>query len=171
MLEKIGSSVEGFLTNYGASFLMMVIAGFCVALVVELSVKKAFIWLEEKLAGKDKVLAALDVAKMSVIFLVTLILTFVSVKLLLVSEMALPGNKALAPFWFVIIYLAQYIFSMYGIKGLLKWLKTPVEEKEPKVKKEKPKKVNPVEGFTRISRNCYKDPATGKFYDKKGNQL
>ncbi len=85
---------------------------------------------------------------------------------------AASGQQGSGPFWFGIIYLCQYIFSMYGIKALFKIKdREPKEKKvrEPKQKKEK--KPNPVEGMKKISRNCYKDEATGSFYDRKGNKL
>jgi len=163
--EKIGKAIENFLSAYGSSFLVMVLAGLLIAVIIELAVKKAFKWLEEKFGD----VKWLDVSKMSVIFVVTIALCAISTKLILTGELPLPGNRALAPFWFGIIYLCQYIFSMYGIKSLFK-----IKEKEPKekkVKEPKPKKVNPVEGMKKIGRNCYKDPVSGNFFDRKGNQL
>ena len=168
MLEKVGKAIENFLSAYGSSFLVMVLAGLLVAVIIELAVKKAFAWLEERFGD----VKWLDVAKMSVIFVVTIALCAVSTKLILAGELPLPGNRALAPFWFGIVYIAQYVFSMYGIKALFR-----IKEKEPKEKKvkgpkpKKEKKPSPVEGFKKISRNCYKDEATGAFYDRKGNRL
>ena len=165
MLENVGKALESFLSAYGSSFLVMVLAGLLVAVIIELAVKKAFAWLEERFGD----VKWLDVAKMSVIFVVTIALCAVSTKLILAGELPLPGNRALAPFWFGIVYIAQYVFSMYGIKALFR-----IREREPrerKAKEPKPKKVNPVEGFKKISRNCYKDEATGAFYDRKGNRL
>lgn len=165
MLEKIGNVVGSFLEAYGSSFAMMIIAGLLIALFVEYAVKKAFAWLEEKFGD----VKWLDTAKISAIFLVTVIFSAIATRLLYVGELPLPGNKALAPFWFGIIYFSQYIFSMYGIKGLLNLKDKEPKEKAPK--EPKPKKVNPVEGYKKISRNCYKDEATGIFYDRKGNRL
>ena len=165
MLEKVGKAIENFLAAYGSSFLVMVLAGLLIAVIIELAVKKAFKWLEERFGD----VKWLDISKMSVIFVVTIALCAVSTRLILVGELPLPGNKALAPFWFGIIYLCQYIFSMYGIKSLCK--SKGKEPKEKKVKEPKPKKVNPVEGMKKISRNCYKDETTGSFYDRKGNRL
>ena len=165
MLEKIGNVVGSFLEAYGSSFAMMIIAGLLIALFVEYAVKKAFAWLEEKFGD----VKWLDTAKVSAIFAVTVIFSVIATRLLFIGELPLPGNKALAPFWFGIIYFCQYIFSMYGIKGLLNLKDRDPKEKAPK--EPKPKKVNPVEGFKKISRNCYKDEATGIFYDRKGNRL
>lgn len=172
-LTVIWDALKAFLEAYGASFAVMVLGGFVIAFFTEIAVKKAFKWLEERFDGNEKILAIVDIARMAAIFAVTVILSAVSTGLLFKAELPLPGNKALAPFWFAVIYIAQYIFSMKGIKGILK-LHEEAKNKEPKEKKAKepkPKKVNPVEGYIRISHNCYKDPATGKFYNKKGEQL
>lgn len=165
-MDKLLFLVQSFLQAYGVSFLVMVFIGFGIAFIVELGVKKAFAWLEEKLAGREKLLALLDMIKMAAIFVVTLGLAAISTAIIIKGELPLPGNKYMAPFWFLFIYIFQYIFSMYGIKGILKLKDRPKKEKAPKEKK-----VNPVEGYTKISRNCFKDPATGLFFNKKGEQL
>lgn len=172
-LTVIWDALRSFLETYGASFAVMVIEGFVIAFFTEIAVKKAFKWLEERFEGNGKILSVVDIARMGVIFLVTVVLSAISTGLLFKAELPLPGNSALAPFWFAVIYIAQYIFSMKGIKGILK-IREEAKNKEPKekkVKEPKPKKVNPVEGYIRISHNCYKDPATGRFYNKKGEQL
>lgn len=166
-MEKIGAFLEEFLSNYGVSFLVMVFIGFGIAFLIELGVKKAFKWLEEKLAGKDKMLAILNIAKMSVIFIVTIVLTLVSTHIIMKGGLPLPGNAALAPFWFLFIYIVQYVFSMYGIKGIL-GLKN--REKAEKPKKEKPAKKDPLEGLTKLSANCYTDN-NGHYFNKKGKEI
>ena len=167
-MEKIGVFLDSFLKAYGVSFLVMVFIGFGIAFLIELGVKKAFKWLEEKLAGKENILAILNIVKMSAIFVVTVGLAVISTRIIMKGGLPLPGNAFMAPFWFLFIYICQYVFSMYGIKGILK---IKDREKEPKQPKEKKVKVNPVEGMTKISRNCYKDPVSGHFFDRKGNQL
>ena len=166
MLEKFGATVSSFLSVYGSSFLVMILAGLLVAIIIELAVKKAFAWLEEKFGD----VRWLDVAKMSVIFVVTIALCAVSTHLIMVGELPLPGNKALAPFWFGVIYVAQYVFSMYGIKAIL-GLKDR-EPKEKKVKEPKPKKEkkDPLAGLQKLSDNCYTDGA-GNYFNKKGKKL
>ena len=164
VLEKIGNVVGSFLEAYGSSFAMMIIAGLLIALFVEYAVKKAFAWLEQTFGDVQWV----GIAKMSVIFVVTVAFSAIATKLIYVGELPLPGNKSLAPFWFGIIYFAQYLFSMYGIKGIIEARKDR-EDREPKPKKEK--KPNPVEGMKKISHNCYKDEKTGNFYDRRGNPL
>ena len=168
MFEKIGNFFEGFLGEYGVGFAMIVLAGAIIAFVVEISLKKAFAYLEDKFEGKEKLLAIVNVGKMGAIFLVTVIMSIVSTKLILQSEVRLPGNSALAPFWFALIYGAQYIFSMKGIKGIIELRNRPKKEKAPK--EPKPKKVNPVEGMEKLASNVYRDK-DGKLYDKKGAAL
>lgn len=157
-MEKFWFVIEGFFKDYGTSFLMMVLAGFIIAFVVELGIKGAFKWLVEKLGDKTY----LAIAKMAVIFVFTIAAAIVSTALIMKSGLALPGNKALAPFWFCIIYICQYIFSMKGIKGIL-----ALKDRE---KSEKETKVNPVEGMTKVMRNVYKAP-DGNLYNKKGERI
>lgn len=165
-------TIKAFLNDYGYSFLMMVVIGAVVALILELTVKKALDWLEKKLEGHDRALAMLASARIFLIQCVTWVLVAIFTKIL-VDNMPLPAGAVFYPVWLLLVYIIQYVFSMYGLKGLLKLLKerSEREPKEKEPKQPKPKKVNPVEGFTRIGHNCYKDPATGNFYNKKGEQL
>ena len=165
IFEKLLVLSGDFFKAYGGSFLLMVVAGFLIAAVTELGIKKAFNWLEEKLGDKPY----LSIARIAVIVLFTMFATAYSVVLMFKGELPLPGNKALAPFWFAIIYFIQWVFSMKGIKGILRIKDRPKKEKPAKEPKEK--KVSPVEGYIKIAKNCYKDPATDKFYNKKGEQL
>ena len=160
-------TIKAFFGEYGYSFLMMVVIGFVVAIITEITLKKALNWLEGKLAGHERLIAALNVVRTVLIQCMTWIMVIVFTKLL-VDTMPLPGSAVLWPVWLCLVYIVQYVFSMYGIKGILK---IKDKEKEPKQPKEKKVKVNPVEGMTKISRNCYKDPVSGNFYDRKGNQL
>lgn len=165
-------TIKSFFSDYGYSFLMMVVIGAVVALILELTIKKALDWLEAKLEGHDKALALLAAVRAALIQCVTWLMVACFTKLL-VDNMPLPAGAVFYPVWLLLVYIIQYVFSMYGLKGLLKLIKDR-SEREPKVKEEKepkPKKVNPVEGFTKISHNCYKDTATGLFYNKKGEQL
>lgn len=167
MFEKIGAFFESFLSEYGAGFAMMILAGAIIAFVVEYAVKRAFDYLEKKYEGKDKMLALLSAAKMGAIFVVTIVMSVICTKLIVQSELTLPGNSALTPFWFAIIYAAQYVFSMKGIKGIIEIRHRPKKER---VKKEKKVKVNPVANMERLAKNVYRD-ADGKLYDKKGVAL
>lgn len=162
--ERVGIALGNFFNEYGAGFIMMVLAGLIIAAIVEYGVKNAFAWLVEKLGDKPY----LSIAKMASIFAVTIVGTLVSTVLILNGDLALPGNKVLAPFWFFIIYFSQYIFSMYGLKALF-GEKGQGETDKPK-KEPKPKKVNPVEGMTKLAHNVYRD-ANGELFNRKGEKL
>lgn len=166
--KTVGVAISGFFEAYGTGFAMLVLAGFIIAFVTELGIKKAFAWLEERLGGKDTLMNVLGIAKMAVIFVFTITASAVSTRLILKGGLPLPGNEALAPFWFAVIYGAQYVFSMYGIKAILRIKDAPKKEKEPK--EPKPKKVSPVEGMTKIAHNVYK-AADGSLYNRKGERL
>lgn len=159
--EKVGTVVEEFCSAYGTGFGLMVLAGFIIAFIVEVGVKKAFEYLESVIGDKPY----LEIARMVTIFAVTIIGSVASTVILLKGDVVLPGNKALAPFWFMLIYIIQYVFSMYGIKAFLKIKDRPKTEKPPKEKK-----VSPVEGMEKIARNVYRD-ASGNLFNKKGVRL
>ena len=159
--DKIGIVVGNFVETYGNGFAMMILAGFIIACIVELGVKQAFKYLEEKLGDKPY----LQIIKMAVIFIVTIGGSIVSTILIMRSGLEIPGNKALAPFWFFVIYGAQYVFSMKGIKTILRIKDRPKTEKPPKEKK-----VSPVKGMEKLARNVYRD-ADGKLFDKEGKPV
>ena len=160
-MKELVNILLGFFETYGEAFAMMVLAGFIIAGIVELGVKGAFKWLEEKLGEKTYLI----IARISVIFLVTVIGSVASTRIIMNGSLVLPGNSAFAPFWFLIIYGSQYVFSMYGIKAIFNIKDRSKKEKEPK-----PKKAKPTDGMTKIARNVYK-AADGKLYDKKGVEL
>lgn len=160
-MEKLWFVVEDFFKAYGVSFLLMIFAGFVIAFIVELGIKNAFDWLVEKLGDKPY----LAIAKMAVIFLATFGGSAGATSLVMKSGLPLPGNAALAPFWFFVVYIAQYTFSMYGIKAWFKLKDRPKKAKEPKEKK-----ADPVEGMEKIAHNVYRD-ANGNLFNKKGEKL
>ena len=51
---------KAFFAEYGYSFLMMVVIGFVIAIITEITLKKALNWLEGKLAGHDRLIAILN---------------------------------------------------------------------------------------------------------------
>lgn len=154
--------VKNFLNDYGYSFLMMVIEAFVIAILLEITVKKALSWLEGKWAGNEKLLKALDAIKTFLIQFVTWVMVVCFVNILM-ENMPLPGSKVFFPVWLGLLYILQYLFSCWGIKGFQSWLKR-MSEKEPKEKKEKP--VLTKTDYAGI----YKDE-TGKLVDKKGNPV
>ncbi len=166
-MENILIAIKSFLEAYGTSFIIMALAGFFIAFIVELGVKEAFKYLEETIGDKNW----LQVARIAVIFVVTMALTAICTSIVMKAEIPLPGNKALAPFWFAFIYVCQFFFSMKGIKAILKLKDRPKKEKKEKKPKEpKPKKVSPVEGMEKIAHNVYRDEQ-GNLFNKKGEAL
>lgn len=160
--------IKNFFGEYGYSFLMMVIVGAVIALLLEITVKKAFAWLEEKLGDKGKkVLAAV---KMAVIQVLTWIMVIFSTKLI-VGSMPLPGNAVFALIWAALIYVIQYLFSCWGIKGIQGWIARKDERSEArKDAKAKAQKEKPVLNKVPGTDNLYTD-AEGHYCDSKGRRL
>jgi len=151
--------IKQFFADYGYSFLMMIIAGAVIAILLEITVKKVFEWLEPKFDEKGKKILA--IVKAVVIQALTWLGCIVFTKLI-VDNMPLPGGKVFIIIWVPLVYCIQYVFSMYGIKGLIElWRK----HKEPKA--EKP---NPVEGMKQLSDNLYVN-ALGQYFTKDGKRL
>lgn len=152
--------IKNFLNDYGYSFLMMVVEAFVIAILLEITVKKALAWLAEKWEDKPKMLAILDGIKTFLIQFVTwvLVVWFLNI---LVGTMPLPGSYVFYPVWLGLIYILQYIFSCYGIKGFMSFLKDSAV-KEPKPKKEVLVKTS--------IKNVYKNEA-GAIVDKHGNPI
>lgn len=160
-MKEFSIAVENFINAYGTSFLVMVAYGFIIAFIAELGIKKAFEWLEEKLGKKDY----LAIAKMVVIFLFTIVGSYIATKLLMKSDLPLPGNSVMALIWYFVIYVSQFVFSMFGIKNILHVKDNPKTEKIPKKKK-----ASPVAGMQKIAHNVYRD-ANDNLYRKNGEPL
>lgn len=96
---------------------MMVIIGAVVALILEITVKKAFVWLESKLADSDKAVKLAAAFKAFTIQAITwaMVVAFTDI---LVENMPLPGGAVFLPVWLALVYVIQYLFSCWGIKGL-----------------------------------------------------
>ena len=160
-LEVIATAVKSFLDAYGLSIALMVIVGLIIAFIVELAVKNAFDWLEKQTGINVKVL---KISRISVIFLITMGLTIASTVIILKGGVPLPGNSALAPIWFMLIYICQYVFSMFGIKNIL-GIKD--KKKEPTTDKEK---KDPLAGLQQVSKKVWTD-GNGNYYNKRGKQI
>lgn len=158
-------TIKAFFADYGYSFLMMVVIGFVVALITEITIKKAIAWLEKKVEGHEKTLAIVAVGKTVAIQMATWIQVIVFTRLL-VNTMPLPGNAVFYPVWLCLVYIIQYVFSMYGLKGILEALKNRAE-KQPKVKE--PKK-DPLEGLTKLNDKLYTDNQ-GNYFTAKGKKI
>lgn len=158
--------IKNFFEAYGISFLVLVITSFVIAMLTEITIKKAFEWLEEKLSGKKWVLVAKVVGIQ--VFTWTLTLWFSK---LLVAGLPFPGSAVLFPVWICLVYLLQYLFSCWGIKGFLAWLKKRAEKKAEKaaeaaaIEAAKPQLIKVVG-----SDKLYTD-GQGHYFDARGNRL
>lgn len=161
-------TIKAFFADYGNSFLMMVVIGFVIAIITEITLKKAINWLESKLAGHDHIIAVVNVIKTVLIQCVTWSMVIAFTRLL-VDTMPLPGNGIMWPVWICLVYIFQYVFSMYGIKGILSALKKHAE-KEPKKPVEKEPKKDPLEGLTKVSDHLYTD-GNGNYFQLKGKKV
>lgn len=155
-------TIRAFFAEYGYSFFMMVVIGFVTAIITEITVKKALNWLEEQVGDKGKKILAV------VRIVVIQIATWGQVILythILVRNMPLPGGKVFYIIWMFLVYIIQYVFSMFGIKGILE-LMAKLKNKQPKPKKEK---FDPVAGMEKLDENVYYDGTY--YYNKKGVRL
>lgn len=155
-------TIKAFFAEYGYSFLMLVVIGFVTALITEITVKKALNWLEEQLGEKGKKILA--IVRIVAIQFVTWGQVIIYTKIL-VDHMPLPGGKVFYIIWMFLVYIIQYIFSMFGIKGILEIIANN-KKKEPKQKKEK---TDPVAGMEQVDEGVYFDGQ--HYYNRKGGRL
>lgn len=160
-------TIKAFFADYGYSFLMMVVIGFVISIITEITIKKALNWLEEKVKGHERLVAIVNVLRTVSLQCVTWCMVIVFTKLL-VETMPLPGNGILWPVWICLVYIIQFVFSMYGIKGLLAAIKRHSEKK--KEPKEKEPEKDPLEGLEKISDNLYRDKE-GHYFQLKGKKV
>lgn len=155
-------TIKAFFAEYGYSFFMMVVIGFVTAIITEITVKKALNWLEQQVGEKGKKILA--VVRIVVIQLATWgqVILYTHI---LVKNMPLPGGKVFYIIWMFLVYIIQYVFSMFGIKGILELI-SKLKNRQPKVKKEK---FEPVAGMEKLDENVYFDGTA--YYNKKGVKL
>ena len=155
-------TIKAFFAEYGYSFFMMVVIGFVTAIITEITVKKALNWLEQQVGEKGKKILA--VVRIVVIQLATWgqVILYTHI---LVKNMPLPGGKVFYIIWMFLVYIIQYVFSMFGIKGILELI-SKLKNRQPKVKKEK---FDPVAGMEKLDENVYYDGTA--YYNKKGVKL
>jgi len=168
-------TIKAFFGAYGDSFLMMVVIGFVIAIILEITVKKAIEWLEKKFEGKERVLSALKFIKIVLIQAGTWFMV-IKFTMLLVNNMPLPANKALYPVWVCLVYIIQYLFSCWGIKGVINLIKKRAEKRQAKADEKAIEKARAeaisshivkVEGY----KNLYRNIETNEFCDEKGNKV
>ena len=155
-------TIKAFFAEYGYSFFMMVVIGFVTAIITEITVKKALNWLEQQVGEKGKKILA--VVRIVVIQLATWgqVILYTHI---LVKNMPLPGGKVFYIIWMFLVYIIQYVFSMFGIKGILELI-SKLKNRQPKPKREK---FDPVAGMEKLDENVYYDGAS--YYNKKGVKL
>lgn len=122
--------IESFWEEYGYSFIMLFIWGVVAALMIEYTIKVAFDSLIAKSEDKKPSLVkgkAFSSLTCGVIF-------SIYGAYAVMTGMVLPGGKAMCIVWFSIVYLVQFLFSMYGIKYLKNRKEKPKKEKTPKPK-------------------------------------
>lgn len=128
--------IKPFWDEYGYSIIMLLAHGILIGVIIEFTVKKLYDSLIAKAEGtkKDKLTRGKAVASLIVGAVLTLAATASIVK-----SMPLPGGAYFYGFWFALLYMVQYLVSLYGIK----WLKKKQEESKTKTKpakEPKPKK-------------------------------
>ena len=155
-------TIKAFFAEYGYSFFMMVVIGFVTAIITEITVKKALNWLEQQVGEKGKKILA--VVRIVVIQLATWgqVILYTHI---LVKNMPLPGGKVFYIIWMFLVYIIQYVFSMFGIKGILELI-SKLKNRQPKPKREK---FDPVAGMEKLDENVYFDGTA--YYNKKGVKL
>lgn len=121
---------------HGLSFGMLVVYGFIVAFMVEISIKKAYDTNIKKVEGEKK--KAMESRKSFVCSVIALIASALSA-VTVMKGMNLPGGEYLFPCWFCIVFLVQYCVSMKGIKYYQYKLAT-ITEKPAKTSKPKTSK-------------------------------
>lgn len=162
--------IKSFFTDYGYSFLMMVIMGAVIALILEITVKSAFTWLAEKFKDDAPVVRNLSIAKTFTIqaFVWVCVIKFT---LILIDVMPLPGNRAFLPVWLGMVYIFQYLFSCWGIKGILGFSERRLEKAEARAKaKAEAEALKPVLTPVPGTNGLYTTP-DGRYVNAKGQPV
>lgn len=158
-------TIKSFLNAYGWGFLMLIGSGFLTAGLIEVIVKNPVKWLQGKWAAYEKLVAVLMGVKAVITQVIAWTLcTWFSQ--LVCKVVALPGADALLPIWVALSYLSQYVFSCFGIKGVIEWAK----ERESRKSKDKPEKPSRPKLERTEYRGVYKNEA-GELVDKHGNPV
>lgn len=128
--------IKPFWDEFGNSLIMLLAHGVLIGIILEFSVKKLYDSMIEKAEGvkKDKLIRAKAICSLVVGALLTLFATYAVVK-----GMPLPGGIYFYAFWYALIFIIQYLVSLYGIK-ILKKKREEAKAKVKPVKEPKPKK-------------------------------
>ncbi len=123
--------LDSFFEVYGEGFVMLILSGILVALFLELFIKKAFDSLVKAAKEEEKLIKAKTWTCAILAFLLSFLCTVIVFK-----SSILPGGALYFPEWFFLVYLTQYLMSLYGIKRIKEaWEKKGTKEKPVKVKK------------------------------------
>ena len=160
-------SFRSFFEAYGWGLLALIGSGLIIALLIEIIIKNPVKWLEEKWKNHERLIAILQGAKMVVTQVVAWVLC-IWFSQLVCKVLPLPGAETLLPIWVSLAYVAQFIFSCFGIKGILALIKKHEEKKnEPKEEKhEEPKEVLTKTSVKGVYRN-----SAGILVDKNNNPI
>lgn len=118
-MKYILLAIEQVVKAYGLGFGMLIFGGCAAAAFLEITVKNGFSWVESKIADekmKDIVLVLRIVA-----ILVGSVTLTAKITEGVVDIWELPSRGFQMFVWWAWCYVAQYVFSMYGIKGFLEW--------------------------------------------------
>jgi len=109
--------IKPFWDEFGNSIIMLLAHGVLIGIVIEFSVKKMFSSMIEKAEGTKK--EKLARTKAAVNLVVGAVLTLLATAAV-VKSMPLPGGAYFYCFWYALMYMVQYLVSMYGIKYIQK---------------------------------------------------
>ncbi len=121
--------IASFFDAYGWGFIMLVGSGLIIAILIEIIIKNSAKWLNEKWKSHERLLRAIEGARIVLTQIVAWALS-VWFSQLVCKVAALPGGDVLLPIWVSLIYGCQYIFSCFGIKGIIAWAKKRGERAE-----------------------------------------
>ena len=124
--------IKPFWDEYGKSIIMLLAHGVLIGIVIEFAVKKMFDTMIEKAEGtkKEKITRAKAIGGAFAGAFLSFLATVAVVK-----SMPLPGGAYFYAFWCTLIYMVQYLVSLYGIKFIQKKFNAPKKEKVQKPKK------------------------------------
>lgn len=157
--------VKEFFKTYGYSFALLIGFGAIIAFFLEATVKKAYEWLLPKFNEKGQKILA--IVKIVLILVLSSLLSIYAAKIA-VKNMPFPGNGAFIVFWIALVYVSQYVFSLYGLKGFLDWWKEH-HKKEAEVEQKKSDEC-PILGMKRLKENLNTD-GKGNYFNDAGQRV
>ena len=128
--------IKPFWDEYGYSLIVLVAYGIFIAAFIEIAAKKVFSSMIENAEGvkKEKLVRTKAVTSSICGAVISVFGAFAVIK-----GMPLPGGIYCYGLWYLIVYVVQYLTSMYAIKFILKKIKNKDTEKPVKTQKPKQK--------------------------------